>query len=253
MEDAVFDLLHDLDDSHWWILGRQTIIGGLADELLKRERASVIVDVGCGTGGTLASLSGRYTCIGVDPSERAIGYARVKYPTLDYRVGTVPGAVAETMPHTSLFLMLDILEHVQKDAELLRSVVATASSGSNILITVPANLNLWSNHDVTAGHLRRYDLKTLSALWSDLDVDVLLNSYFNARLYPIIWAIRLIGRILGQSAGAHGTDFSLPPKPANELLKRVFSGELHRLLSCLNGSAQGYSTGTSIMAVLKKR
>jgi hypothetical protein len=56
-------------------------------------------------------------------------------------------------------------------------------AGALVLITVPADMRLWSTHDETLLHYRRYDIGRLRAIREDLPVNVRLLCYFNSRLY----------------------------------------------------------------------
>src|SRR3546814_19735603 len=57
---------------------------------------------------------------------------------------------------------MDVLEHVEDDAGLLRTYLDKAPPQAQAVITVPAFQFLWSHHDVFLEHHRRYTLKTLS-------------------------------------------------------------------------------------------
>jgi 2-polyprenyl-3-methyl-5-hydroxy-6-metoxy-1,4-benzoquinol methylase len=60
-----------------------------------------------------------------------------------------------------VYLVNDVLEHLEKPQELLLEIQKAASPGSLIIITVPAHMVLWSGHDVFLKHYRRYNRKTL--------------------------------------------------------------------------------------------
>src|SRR3546814_5651478 len=59
---------------------------------------------------------------------------------------------------------MDVLEHGEDDAGLLRTYLDKAPPQAQATITVPAFQVLWSHHDVFLEHHRRYTLKTLSRL-----------------------------------------------------------------------------------------
>ncbi|ARJ66502.1 hypothetical protein WV31_12900 [Magnetospirillum sp. ME-1] len=250
MDDTVFRLHAELEDRHWWFEGRRQAVYPLAEQLLA-ENPGQVIDVGCGTGGTIAPLSRRYTTLGVDPSPLAIEVARRKYPETRFICGKMPEALLEERDATSLYLLMDVLEHVPDDRGFLADLVDLARPGAHILVTVPARPDLWSDHDVVAEHLRRYEADTLQAVWQGLDVQPRLLSYFNARLFPPIWLARQLGKLLTRTAGRDGTDFALPPAPINTLLASLFGGEGKRLSAALAGSAHPYTTGVSLIAVLR--
>ena len=253
MKTAQFDLHASIEQRHWWFLGRRRIMQSLVRQVLPPSRDATIVDVGCGTGGNIAALANNYRCVGIDTSPDAISYARQRFPDVRFICGQAPHDLGEAMAHGRMFLLMDVLEHVQDDFALLSTLLAAASPGAYFLVTVPADLSLWSGHDESFGHYRRYDLQRLQRVWAGLPVTPLLTSYFNARLYPLIKLSRAASRRRGHSAGRSGTDFWLPAKPANRLLEEVFAGESRVLGNVLKGQRlQGYHQGVSLVALLRR-
>jgi hypothetical protein len=144
-----------------------------------------------------------------------------------------------------LFLLTDVLEHIEDDRATLGELVSAASPGCCFLLTVPADPSLWSEHDESFGHYRRYDVARLAEAWAGLPVTPLLVSYFNTRLLPIVRLVRAWSRRRGHAAGRSGTDFWMPNPIANGLLTRVFAGEAWRLVASLK---EGIAAGISVPA-----
>jgi SAM-dependent methyltransferase len=225
----------------------------LVEKMFKPDGQTTVVDVGCGTGANIAALANGYRCIGIDTSSEAIELAARRFPNVRFLCGYAPEDLGEAADEARLFLVMDVLEHVPDDFELLSTLLAAARSGSRFLITVPANFLLWSPHDEAFGHYRRYDLKRFTAIWQGLPVAVRLCSYYNARLYPAVRAVRTFNRLMGRSSGVDGTDFHLPSPLVNRLLERTFAGEARRLSALLDGRRhEGYRTGVSLIAVLER-
>src|SRR3546814_17446878 len=61
-----------------------------------------------------------------------------------------------------LLLLMDVLEHVEDAAGLLRTYLDKAPPQAQAVITVPAFQFLWSHHDVFLDPPLRSTLKTLS-------------------------------------------------------------------------------------------
>ena len=129
------------------------------------------------------------------------------------------------MGQARLFLLTDVLEHVADDYAMFSELLAAASPGSCFLVTVPADESLWSVHDESFGHYRRYAAARLEGIWQGLPATTLLLSHFNARLFPIVRLVRAWNRHVGQAAGRAGTDFWLPRGPINALLTAILAGE----------------------------
>jgi hypothetical protein len=125
--------------------------------------------------------------------------------------------------------------------------------GAYFLLTVPADLSLWSEHDESFGHYRRYDLERFQKIWQGLPVTAVMTSYYNNRLFPIVKAFRWWNRRRGHDRGTAGTDFTLPSVPVNRILERIMAGESHRLVGQLNGHAgRPYGRGVSLMGLLRR-
>lgn len=242
-----------LELEHWWFRGRRDIVQAVVAVALARQERPVIVDIGCGTGANLASFSDHYERVGIDTSPDAIALARARFPRIRFLEGHAPADLGNTVARADLILLMDVLEHVHDDVRLLREILAAIKPGCRVLITVPAHIALWTEHDVSYGHYRRYSLEGFRMLWKGLPVTEELCGFFNARLYPLIRVVRTIARMTGRASGAGGTDLAMPPRILNSMLHLVFSGERHRLAAAYgDAKAPAYRTGVSLIAVLRR-
>lgn len=64
-------------------------------------------------------------------------------------------------------LAFEVLEHIDDDAEALRSWVRFLKPGGRILISVPAHMRKYNDEDRAVGHYRRYEKKQLERLFKD--------------------------------------------------------------------------------------
>lgn len=254
MNEEQFRLHAEIEDQHWWFVARRQILRRLVEHLVPPSPEAKLIDVGCGTGGNIGGFAEDYDCLGIDTSTDAIQWAAQRFPKVQFVQGFAPGDVFDAMGEADLVMLNDVLEHVEDDFRLLRSLVASMRPGAYLLLTVPADRKLWSEHDVSFGHFRRYTQTRLGSVWRELNVDVRLVSHFNTRLYLPVRAVRTWTRIRGKALGAAGTDFAIPPAPLNRLLTRVFAGESGRLMNILQGQPRrGYRQGVSLIAVLQCR
>src|SRR3989338_952028 len=252
MKEAQFALHEEFEERHWWFLGRRRILRQIVRAYAAPSPDTVIIDVGCGTGGNIGSLADEYATVGIAPSSQAIASAKKRFPRTEFICGIAPQDLAERMKTAKLLLLTDVLEHVEDDRALLNQLIAALSPGVGILLTVPADMSLWSQHDESFGHFRRYDHASLSLLWKGLPVSVRLVSAFNTRLYPVIKSARFFSRIKGSALGSCGTDFRMPLRPVNMTLERIFAGEGHRLTALLRGeSHRPLRYGASLIALLE--
>ncbi|MGE0610031.1 MAG: class I SAM-dependent methyltransferase [Pirellulales bacterium] len=252
MQSEQFELHADIEQRHWWFVARRRILKALVAEVLPQSPETVVVDVGCGTGANIAALADQYRCVGIDTSTDAIEFARQRFPDVQFRQGFAPEDLGEIASQAGLFLLTDVLEHVPDDFALLSKLLAAAKPGAYFLITVPADLSLWSEHDESFGHYRRYDEARLKQVWKGLAVTPLLTSYYNSRLCPIVRMSRAASRRRGKAGGQAGTDFWMPSAPANWALTTIFSGESRRLLKVIRDQSGGFRSGVSLVAMLRR-
>lgn len=60
-------------------------------------------------------------------------------------------------------VMMNVLEHIEEDAEALRSLARVTLPGGRIVIWVPGYMQLYGDFDRKVGHVQRYTPKTLRA------------------------------------------------------------------------------------------
>lgn len=253
MKPEQFHLHAAIEAEHWWFAARRAIIVQVIQQLVPPSKEVTIADVGCGTGGNISGLAGLYSCLGIDTSEEAIELARAKFPDVTFICGKAPGRLGARKDSVDIFLLLDVLEHVEFDRDFFLELFAVLKPGGHILLTVPAKMSLWSPQDVNYGHYRRYEPAQLEGLWSGLPVTVRLFSFFNTYLYPLVKGVRVFNRLRGREWGEAGTDLSLPPRSLNRMLQAIYSWEAKALTKMMSsGRKSGFSFGVSLMACLRK-
>ncbi len=253
MQSAQFQLHADIEEKHWWFRARRRILSEIARSLLPASQRNRVLDVGCGTGANIAALSADYECIGLDASSEAVALAKTRYPQTRFVCGAAPGDLGNAAEGIKLVLLSDVLEHVDDDFQFLSTWLSAAAPGTHFLITVPADMSLWSEHDESFGHYRRYDFARLQKTWDGLPVTVRLLAYYNSRLFPLVKAARWLNRLRGHASGAAGTDFKMPPPFINRILENIFAGEAGALRRSMdkNGQVSG-KKGVSLIAVLRR-
>jgi ubiquinone/menaquinone biosynthesis C-methylase UbiE len=182
----------ELEGWHFWFAGRRVLVERLLRKHLGEE-AQLILDLGCGSGLTLETLTRHgHRAVGLDlrPEglRRAVGrLARTSFVQAD----------ATRLPFKEdLFgavTMLDVLEHVD-DRALLSEVWKVLLPGGQLLLTVPAMPWLWSYRDEAAGHLRRYTRRRLRAVLSEAGFRIEEIRYYQFLLFPFVVLTRLVGR-----------------------------------------------------------
>jgi SAM-dependent methyltransferase len=227
MDPSLYPRMAEVEDAHWWFASRRAIVDHILDRLNLPGDASIL-EPGCGTGGNFAMLARRGQLFALDADESAVGFARAR-GTAQVERGALPDQIPFGERRFDLVLMTDVLEHLDDEAGTLRALRARLRSGGWLLMTVPAMPWLWSDHDVTHHHRRRYRANELRSLVSGAGFDVTYLSYYNFMLFPIIAGARIWQRLQQHDrVAANGRhDLTMPSPAMNSILQRIFSSERH--------------------------
>ncbi len=147
-----------------------------------------------------------------------------------------PDDLGELARQARMFLLMDVLEHIRDDFQLFSKLLAASAPGCYFLLTVPADESLWSEHDESFGHYRRYDKERLQKVWDGLPASALLFSYFNSRLLPIVRAVRKWNRVRGRAAGRRGPISGCPAGLATLYWSEHLPARASGWLKCLKGN-----------------
>ena len=72
-----YPILYQVEETHWWYVGRRRIIRSLVEKICTTLNSNPrILDVGCGTGANLKALAEYGRAEGVDISPQAIDFCR---------------------------------------------------------------------------------------------------------------------------------------------------------------------------------
>lgn len=123
-----------------------------------------------------------------------------------------------------IVIMMDILEHIGDDVALLREYVSKVDRGAVFVITVPAFMFLWSEHDNYLEHKRRYTLEMLKKTVHQAGLVPEKSFYFYSFVFPIALLLRLLNKWL--TLGGKGSQLKKHSKITNWFLRNVCSFEL---------------------------
>src|ERR1700722_8907841 len=118
-----------IEDKHWWFVGRRQIIGRIIHKIVPPGAGQTIIDVGCGTGGNLASLAADYRCIGIDTTADAIAFARQRFPNVEYIHGEFPLGLGSALAQASLITCMDVIERIEYERPFVEKLVDSLSPG----------------------------------------------------------------------------------------------------------------------------
>jgi SAM-dependent methyltransferase len=215
---------YEIEDRHWWFIGRRRIFLALLDRHLGPGNGSRrVLDIGCGTGAMLGYLSRYGEAEGVDADPEAVRFCRERGVE---RVRLVePGPLPHEPGTFDLVTALDVIEHVNDDTGLLCEMARVLRSGGTVLVSVPAYRWMWGPQDEIARHKRRYVAGELRECVAGAGLGLRRLSYFNTLLFPAIAAVRVLRPYRPGSSDLR-SDFELTaPGRINDLLARAFSLE----------------------------
>ncbi len=243
MQDIVYHIQYQTEDTYWWFIARNRIVMSLIDRFCKKSIDGYLLDIGCGTGGFSKLISENYKVAGLDTSPIALEYAKKRglknlflgllhdFPKNDYKIG---GA-----------LMLDVVEHIEDDKKVLREVYDLLPENGWFFVTVPAYMWLWSIHDTKHMHYRRYTKRGITKLMEEAGFDVKFSSYFNTFLFPLAVLSRLFNNITGKNNTETAIDEVSPF--VNKIFKNIFLAEVSFL------KWMRFPFGVSIAVVAQKK
>lgn len=238
-----YKIFFEIQKRHWWFVTKKKIVLDLIDRYVHlRKDGHRILDIGCGTGLMLNALEQIGQTNGMDMSDEAIRFSREIFNGT-VKKGYLPDNIPYDHEYFSLITALDVIEHVEDDRATLMAIRDRLLPGGQAIITVPACMFLWSEHDVLNEHKRRYSMGELRGKLLEAGFNIEKISYFNSILFPAIALVRLVNNVLKRSGGS---DVNLPGLLVNFTLMNLFGMEKY-LLRLIN-----FPIGVSIVAVVRK-
>lgn len=168
--------------------------------------------------------------------------AKTKLP-IDIKPGMLPDGIPFAPGQFDVVTAFDVLEHVEQDVASLARLGEQLSRDGRLIITVPALPWLWSKHDETHHHFRRYTKASLTGALKRAGLEPVRVSYFNTLLFPLIAGLRLARKAFGIAESA---DDTMPGPATNALFRTVFGLEAH-IIGRVN-----LPVGVSLLAVAKR-
>jgi SAM-dependent methyltransferase len=208
MQQHTYAIMDEVEGSHWWFVGRRSILESFLKSIESRLQAASreepakagtqnavrILDIGCGTGANLEMLSQFGEAEGVDVSDDALEFCRLK--GLNAQKG-----LAERLPFDDgtfdLTTALDVVEHLDDDVAGLREMHRVTKKGGFSLIFVPAYMFLWGVQDDVSNHRIRYTKKQIVDRLKTAGYTIERATYANWTFFAPILAGRTLMRVTG--------------------------------------------------------
>lgn len=249
-----YGIIFDVEDDHWWFVGRRAVVFAQIEDALRVERAltcspgeqakarsTQILDIGCGTGATMDHLRKYGEVQGIDLALIPLGFSRRR----GHRRTMCASATELPFADNSFDLVtaLDVIEHLDDDVKALGEIRRVLKPGAPAVIFVPAFQALWGPNDDQSGHKRRYRLPELQAAAAQAGLCVERISYANIAMFLPIWLGRKLLNWLGREEQAENR---INHPLINNLLAKLFSSEANWL------RRHRLPFGVSILCVIRK-
>ena len=239
MEKESIKAMIEIDSLHPWYQSRLKFLDLVLGK--DKNRNLRLVDYGCGSGNTLLTVRelGFDNILGIDVSEDCVKATRGHGISCELASSGFPQIAEGTV---DIFLLLDVLEHLENDDAYLEFFYRALKINGQILITVPAHQFLWSSHDQDNHHFRRYSKSELEKKLKSAGFQIELLRWWNSTLFPVFIVQRFFARFLPQNSNS---EFSIPPRYLKPLLNFILSFEVRSVFF-------RKVIGLSLVSVVKK-
>ena len=231
---------------HWWFVVRRRIIIDMLDRRACSSPETRWLDVGCGTGVLLDAHTriALKSKVGVEMDAASVERARSK--GLEVHPAS-PDWNYAPLGQFDLITMCDVLEHIEHEQVALDEMHRRLNPGGTLLLTVPALMSLWSEHDEINHHFRRYRRHELMSRFDPARWQIDRCTYFCSLLLPMVWTVRKLKNLRRRTGGRPGGDFKFGHPVVDATLKSIFALE-RPLLRRIN-----LSLGSSLLLVARRR
>lgn len=149
--------------------------------LVKPRLGRRVVEAGCGVGNFTAELLDRELVVAVDVDDKCLQTLRARFPGLatfscDASSPEFRG-LARFRPDSCVFL--NVLEHIEDDAQALENAAEIVGPGGSVVLLVPAFPALYGPIDRNLGHHRRYRREDVEKLARAAGLRIEDLRYFN--------------------------------------------------------------------------
>jgi len=139
----------------------------------------------------------------------------------------------------------DVLEHIEDQVGALKEWRRVLKDGGAVVLTVPAYQWLWTAHDVSLHHKRRYTTARIEQAANASGLKTEKKSYAVVFSLPLVVGFRFLNKALGRKTDSE-TSYVDVPNGVNKLFTKLLYGEA-KLHSKIN-----FPAGTSVVAILRK-
>ncbi len=206
---------------YWWYRARADLLRAALGDFLGTP--SLVLDVGSADGPSVGWMRGKHRRIAIDVDPRGLRPGE----------GVCASALALPFPDESFDVVaaFDVVEHCDPEAQAMDELRRVLKPGGRLLMSVPAYQWAWSDHDVRAGHYRRYTRERALAAVTGAGLVVRRSTYAFAGVFPFFVAERLARRVrrAGRPASPDQAGLTHVPRGLDAVLMGLSRLECRRL------------------------
>lgn len=169
---------------YWWYRARSGLLHAALGDYVGSPRR--VLDVGSADGPSVEWMKGGHQRIALDMDPRGLLPGS----------GVCASATALPFPDASFDVVaaFDVIEHCEPESAAIAELARVLRPGGRLLASVPAYEWAWSDHDVRAGHHRRYTRPRLLRAVRSQGLLVRRSTYGFASVFPMFAAERGVRR-----------------------------------------------------------
>ncbi len=245
MERKEYEIMYNIEDHYWWYVGLRDLVFAFTGRYKSNSKSKLkVLDAGCGTGAVLDRLEDYVECYGIDSSEEAIKFCKMR------GLNNVVKASITSVPFNDNFFhivtSLDVLYHLQvkSDTEALKELYRVLKKNGILILNLPSYDFLTSEHDKAIHTRHRYVKSELRQKVEQTGFDIIRITYRNTILFPLFFVTRLFRR-LKKSTNAR-SDLKPLAVTLNKFLTKILLFE-NQLLNRID-----FPYGLSIFCIARK-
>jgi len=246
MNKSEYEKMAKFEKEYWWHRGRLDLLDTLVKGYTKGKKLKIL-EIGCGTGEVTEYLKKYGDVTGLDFSMDAIKFCRQRKLKNIYKKDIVTTKIKDFIAKHGKFdliVTLDVMEHIREDILVFGKIKQLLTKKGVYIATVPAYKFLWSEHDESLHHVRRYHSLEMLKKLENTGFTILKKTYFVSTMFPVIAFFRLWNNFFTRNEHPQ-TSYMELPTILNDLMYKILKFEA-KTIERFNLPA-----GTTIVTVVK--